>query len=254
MSPELTTIDFWDSYWSTLTLPRTIDPTFSFDRCLSEALTGFLAGRSGDSLEIGCAPGAWMVFMAGRGFCPSGIEYSRTGLAATEKNLSLLGVSFGELIAADFLALPPEPRFDVVMSLGFIEHFEEPMPVIERHVGWLKSGGLLVLGVPNFRGLHGAVQRFVGPEVLAKHNRALMTPAFFEDLQGPLGLTLHDIRYLGGFEPALPMFDADVGRLRRLFGRVLIAVASRLRRIRAFDDMNGPRISSYLLATFEKAR
>ena len=50
--------------------------------------------------------------------------------------------------------------FDVVMSRGFIEHFDEPSSVVDRHLDLLKPGGLLVVSIPNLRGVNGLLTRF----------------------------------------------------------------------------------------------
>ena len=171
MTGERTTAGFWDAYWEGLSLPTRIDPAFAFDRCFARGLDRAFAGVSGHVLEIGCAPGKWLAYLAGRhGLVPAGIEYSPEGLRATRRNFELLGVTNAELIEGDFFALAPEPRFDAVASYGLVEHFDDPGSVLDRHVAWLKPGGRLVIGVPNFRGLHGALQRMLDPKILALHN------------------------------------------------------------------------------------
>jgi 2-polyprenyl-3-methyl-5-hydroxy-6-metoxy-1,4-benzoquinol methylase len=42
-----------------------------------------------------------------------------------------------------------------VISFGFIEHFDNPENVIQKHLDLLKPGGILIVGVPNFTGIHG---------------------------------------------------------------------------------------------------
>jgi len=41
--------------------------------------------------------------------------------------------------------------------LGFIEHFDEPVGVVVRHLDLLKPGGILLLGVPNYGGIYRKV-------------------------------------------------------------------------------------------------
>ena len=55
------------------------------------------------------------------------------------------------LVCSD-LYNPPfrEESFDLVYSLGVIEHFKNPENVISKHLDMVKSNGLVVITVPNF--------------------------------------------------------------------------------------------------------
>lgn len=250
---ELTTTEFWDDYWEGVKLPTSVDPTFAFDRCFSAALAEVFARESGTVFEIGCAPGKWLAFLAETsGMTPAGIEYSPEGMAATRRNLELHGVSDAEIIDGDFFARETEPRFDAVASYGFIEHFDDPTAVLDRHLGWLKPGGLLVIGVPNFKGVHGTLQRMLDRSILEKHNLSVMDPAFFSAYAGERGLRVESLRYLGGFEPGLPIVDKSRKGPGVLIARAILWVGHRLRRWPLLDRLNGPRVSSYLMFAARK--
>jgi SAM-dependent methyltransferase len=249
----LTEQAFWENYWSTLKLPATIDPRLSFDRCLSRGLKRHLQGKRGQVLEIGCAPGKWLAYLAAEtGLVGSGIEYSDRGATATRENLARLGLPAGEILHGDFFKLEPEPRFDVVMSLGFIEHFDDPVAVVRRHAAWLKPGGTLVLGVPNFRGVHGVLQRMMDRKVLELHNLKVMSREFFAGLADSCGLDTESIEYLGSFEPCLPMQTKKSNHASAVLAKVVIRTALPVRRSPVFDSWNAPWLSSYLLAVYKK--
>lgn len=249
---ELTEAEFWNDYWRNCPLPARADPGFPFERCLAAELRKVLPVRGGEALEIGCAPGKWMAFLYdAAGLIPSGIEYSDVGLAITRRNLEAQKVPYGNLWAGDFFSLPPEPRFDAVVSLGFIEHFDAPDSVVARHLEWLKPGGTLVLGVPNFRGIHGFIQRFYGKEILLKHNLEVMSLEYFRALGEKYGLILLKSSYIGSFEPSLPVRGGGKAPLVRLLGAFL-TIAARLRRPAFLDGFNGRRISSYILSAYKK--
>ena len=61
----------------------------------------------------------------------AGIDYSDRGLELAEMLMRRAGVD-GHLIKGDVLTFIelPERRFDLVFSLGFIEHFEHPVAVL----------------------------------------------------------------------------------------------------------------------------
>ncbi|HEX3032900.1 MAG TPA: class I SAM-dependent methyltransferase [Bacillota bacterium] len=250
---ELTEVEFWERYWADCKLPNIIDTRLSFERCLAKALQQELAGCAGEVLEIGCAPGRWLAFMAKEiGLLPSGIEYSQAGMEATRKNFELLNIPYGEILAGDFFTLEPEAKYDVVVSLGFIEHFDNPGEVVSRHLAWLKPGGRLVLGVPNFRGIYHLLQGALDKTVLEKHNLDIMHLGYFEQLAHQLGLEILFRGYLGSFEPCLPIFkEGPLGPAQTLI-KLGLGLTRRVRQLNWFDELNSPFWSSYILAVYRK--
>lgn len=253
---ELTSSAFWDGYWGGFSLPDAIDERRPFDRTLAAALRELLQRTRGDALEIGCAPGRWLAFLSRQcGLRVSGIEYTADGAAATRRNLELLAVPDADVREADFFALAPEPVFDLVISLGFIEHFTDVEAVVARHAAWVRPGGLLVIGVPNFAGWHGWFQRMLDPRVLALHNLTIMRAERLAELGERAGLVPESTRYLGSFEPALPMAQGGVHGWREFVAKVLLRVARVVRHGplgARLDGWNGPRVSAYILASYRK--
>lgn len=244
---------FWDDYWADLKLPNIVNVGFSFERCLANVLKEQLSGCQGEVLEIGCAPGKWLHFFAAElGLKPSGIEYSGAGTAATIKNFSLLGVDYVDIFQGDFIKIQPVRQFDVVVSLGFIEHFQDPEEVVRQHLLWLKPGGTLVLGVPNFRGIYQVLQGVLDSTILDKHNLEVMEPAFLNLIADKYALKTIYLDYLGSFEPSLPISSPGIKNLQQAVVKAFLGVAIRLRRHNLFDSYNNSFISSYLLAVYRK--
>jgi SAM-dependent methyltransferase len=98
---------------------------------------------------------------------------------------------------------PELGQFDVVYSLGLIEHFDDVPAVIERHVRLAKPGGLLVVGCPNLVGLNGWFLERVAPDILAKHNQAMMHLSTWDLFERKLGLSRLSRRCVGGLAPAV---------------------------------------------------
>lgn len=262
MSNALTEPKFWNSYWAGLSLPSTIDKSFSFDRCLASKLNEIGASFSTDQpsdgkrksvIEIGAAPGKWLTIFAALGMEVSGIEYSQEGIRYLRDNMSMLGVVPRELIEADFFLIEPRCEFNIVMSFGFVEHFKDVETVILRQSEWLLPGGILIIGVPNFRGLHGIIQRVLDRAVLDYHNTAIMRRGYFESLSGKHNLRLKSLDFIGSFEPALPMTTSPK-KVGALLIRSFLKVLSFFRKIRFFDRFNSPFFSSYILVTYTKER
>lgn len=250
---ELTEVQFWDEYWAKVKLPVTIDDGFSWDRCLAKTLRDNVPSSGGEVLEVGCAPGKWLAFMARQfGLVPSGVEYSDAGMNATLNNFRLLGLKTGEIRAGDFFNMKPTQRFDIVMSFGFIEHFTDVDEVVALHLEWLKPGGTLILGVPNFRGVNYALQKVLDNELLEKHNLDIMNLDYFHHLAKRFDLRPIFLDYIGSFEPALPISKPGVKNLSQFVAKSIIKVAHSVRKLKAFDTLNSSLFSSYIVGIYTK--
>lgn len=250
---ELTEVEFWNKYWANCKLPNEVDYSFSFDRCLAQALIKKLPSMQGEVLEVGCAPGKWLAFMNTEfGLKPNGIEYSEAGMKATLRNFQLLGLVSGSVRTGDFFKIKPDKQFDVVMSFGFIEHFSDVDEVVRLHKEWLKPGGTLILGVPNFRGIYYYLQKILDKNLLDKHNLDVMCLEYFSKLAVHHSLKPISIDYLGSFEPSLPIPSLEKKGLLKFLIRAGLWVAKKVRPLRMFDNINGSFFSSYILAIYKK--
>jgi SAM-dependent methyltransferase len=254
---NLTDAKFWEDYWGGFSLPDAVDENRSFDRGLAGRLRTLLEGASGGVLEIGCAPGRWLAFLSREfGLGVSGIEFTADGAAATRRNLELLGVQQADIREGDFLTVAPSPRYEVVVSFGFVEHFTDVEAVIARHAAWVRPGGLVIIGVPNFRGVHGWLQKALDPEVLARHNLAIMDIDRLAVIGPASGLVTESVVYLGSLEPSLPIAHAGVKGFAEFVAKVALRAVRIVRRApvigRAMDHWNNPLVSSYILASYRK--
>jgi SAM-dependent methyltransferase len=252
---ELTEVKFWDNYWANCRLPNVVDYEFSFDRCLAKELKESLRGYCNKTiLEIGCAPGKWLAFFQKElELLPSGIEYSRVGLDATKKNFDMLDIKYGSMWEGDFLRIPVIDQFDIVLSLGFVEHFDDPKAVIKQHVEWLKPGGLLIIGVPNFKGIYKHLQSILDKSIIEKHNLDIMELSYFSNIACECGLSVKQVNYIGSFEPFLPIPKPGIANVSQLVVKVLLRAFIYARKLRFLDHINHRLLSSYILAVYQKS-
>jgi SAM-dependent methyltransferase len=237
---------FWEEeYFAGISLPCRPDFDMPFERCLARALEERApVSRGAHVLEVGCAPARWLLFYAEHfGARVEGIEYSAKGAALSRKNLEQAGIE-GAIHQADFFAMDARP-FDLVLSLGFIEHFDEIDAVFDRHVQLVAPGGRLVIGVPNYRGLNRVIQWLADPGHLRLHNLKAMKPSLYRRLAGHRALKIEHIDYLGGADPIII-------KLGRRGATPLAMLLGRYRRLRLADRLNHRWISSYLLLTFHR--
>jgi SAM-dependent methyltransferase len=143
----------WDGIWSgvdnTLTRKDTyylIDETkMEYLRSLLPSTNRFLRCEKqvkGRILEIGIGSGRLSCFLAAEGYHSVGIDMSDEALRVAGNNFRVAGVT-GALVKGDAYSLPfHRDSFDIVMSTGLLEHFDDPLPIVREMVRVLKPGGL----------------------------------------------------------------------------------------------------------------
>ncbi len=157
--------------------------------------------------EIGCAPGTQLIrFNKTFAYQPYGIDYSLEGLAATKKLFNTHHIDQGSLIHGDFLTADLGENyaayFDIVTSRGFIEHFDDPHPVIEKHFSLLKTGGKLIIVIPNKKGINYLLHWCFNRKTLPFHNLKIMDKTQFKALFTGFSLTPLYCDYYGTFNLA----------------------------------------------------
>lgn len=253
--------EFWDDYWRGMRLPASVGWSTNVGHNeILKLLTRELKTRGLKTLEVGGAPGQYLAFLV-KEFGAEGhvLDYSPIGCAATRRNFELLGLPvtvhegdfFSDAISpagspADVL----QPRqFDVVYSLGFIEHFGDLTSVMERHVRLTKPGGLVIVGCPNFRGINGWFLSRLAPELLSKHNTQMMDPADWVTFEQKLGLTPLFRGCIAGFEPGI--FNRwEKPSVRHAPLKLAAAVMQRAFRWKPFKLVNDVRFSQYSMAVY----
>ena len=203
---QLTTPQEWDNYWDQMKLPAEVRK--GKDLYINEILKifdRFLPKNENLSiLEVGGAPGRYLAYMA-RNFqykiCV--LDYSEVGCKKTNENLKLLNLP-GMVFKKDlFSDLSDLPKFDIVYSLGFIEHFSDLETTIKKHLELLKVGGILVIGTPNFLGINGLFINRLAPQEKATYNSVSMDIKNWKNFEKDFNLKPVFKGYIGGFEPGI---------------------------------------------------
>jgi 2-polyprenyl-3-methyl-5-hydroxy-6-metoxy-1,4-benzoquinol methylase len=170
---------YWSSVWKQMQLPPPINPAdnslanhlnISFHRTFKKLLNGFdLTGKS--LLEVGCGNSVWLPYFAKEyRVKPFGLDYSKHGCEQAEAILKR-EMLHGEIYHADMFS-PPEhlnKKFDIVVSLGVVEHFTDTVSAIRALNFFLKPGGLLLTSIPNHAGLLGWLQKTIHRQVYDIH-------------------------------------------------------------------------------------
>jgi SAM-dependent methyltransferase len=128
-------------------------------------------------LEVGCAPGTYLLWCArAKQAQACGVEYAKQSYDLTKQIFSNFNVE-ADLREQDFMATTFEPEsFDLVYSVGVIEHFDDPRPMVEKHFEMLKPGGTAIIAVPHFgRSLYGWLAQRMDRENYDIHNTSIMS-------------------------------------------------------------------------------
>lgn len=101
-------------------------------------------GNSNRLLDVGSGDGAFLLRAQQAGWKVSGLEFDDNA-ASCNKQLNL-DVWIGDFSKAPY---PPE-SFDVITLNQVIEHVHDPKEFLSQLVTWLKPGGIIWIGTPNF--------------------------------------------------------------------------------------------------------
>jgi SAM-dependent methyltransferase len=254
---QLTASADWDEEWESKRLPAAVERATAglYVQAILDVIDAYLPEDPQLSiLEIGGAPGQYLAYMHRYfGYAVHCLDYSAVGCQKAEENLRLLGIPaqvYNRDLFAPDVDLPP---FDIVYSLGVIEHFADLPAVVERHLRLLKPGGTLLLGVPNFGGIYHGFLRRLAPHLLSQHNLAAMDLRNWEPLEHQFGLRPLFKGYVGGFEASILHRCEKKTPLNRLLFWTAKGLKSVLhRRLRFLRRVNGRFISGYMMGVYEK--
>ncbi|RZK50837.1 MAG: class I SAM-dependent methyltransferase [Pedobacter sp.] len=196
---QLTDREFWLNYWESKTgLAVEIPSNYLFHAELYEIIT---RDKINTAIELGGFPGYYAVFLK---------KYFQLEVSLLDyfvhkpitdellKNNNLKPDAI-QIIEADLFKYKSEVSYDLVLSCGLIEHFEDTRDILQRHLNFLKPGGVLFITLPNFHALNGWFQKKFDYANYEKHNLASMDPQRLKEICESLGLMVKKAQYFGNF-------------------------------------------------------
>lgn len=124
-------------------------------------------------LEIGAGDSVWLPYLA-KEFPSSrfvGVDYSDAGCALLSERAKQENANVRVIHEDMFVEESPlHGSFDVVISFGVVEHFDNLGHVLAAKKRFLKPDGVMFTLIPNMAGALGALTRTWSREVYDKHN------------------------------------------------------------------------------------
>jgi 2-polyprenyl-3-methyl-5-hydroxy-6-metoxy-1,4-benzoquinol methylase len=114
-------------------------------------LVGELVAPGARLLDVGAGRGRFVVAASQAGYAASGFEPSVRGSAAAAE----LGAHVARAGIED--AQIGQATVDAVTLWHVLEHLDEPGPALDRIRAWIRTGGGIVVGVPNLASLQARI-------------------------------------------------------------------------------------------------
>lgn len=220
----LTDREYWDNRWERIKLPVEIreETAKHTTRQIIKIVSQTLPRKDHlKILEIGGSPGKWLAyFKKNYRYDIYAIDYSEIGCTKMKENFDVLNLE-ATIYRCNILTddLSNLPRFDIVYSMGFIEHFRDLNTILKKHLELIGEGGILMIGVPNFAGVTRFVLKKTAPRIFSTHNLQAMDIKNWRILEEKYRLIPLFKGYIGGF---------DLHHCRRCENRTLVNKTIRL--------------------------
>jgi len=169
--------NYWDNNWSHTEFPKPFDENdHSLNNHVNLQLHAFFKNllksqKDFSVLEIGCANSIWpLYFHQYFNARVYGLDYSEVGCEKSRALLKHYKVP-GKIYYGDLFAPQEELRnkFDLVVSFGVVEHFEDTAHCLKSCAAFVKPGGLLLTLIPNMPSVIGLIQKGVDRAVYDVH-------------------------------------------------------------------------------------
>lgn len=199
MSNLLTDRDFWVKYWESKTdLSVVIPENYLFHRQLADIVN---TNGIQTAIELGGFPGYYAVFLR---------KYLKLDVTLldyfvhppiTQELLKTNGLANDsiQIIETDLFKYTTPQQYDLVLSCGLIEHFNDTADIINRHIAFVKPGGTLFITLPNFKAINGWFQKTFDRNNYDKHNIDCMNPKLLASICSVAGLEVVQAQYFGKF-------------------------------------------------------
>lgn len=189
---KITDNNFWENFWSSFE-PEVINK----NRRFSDLFEKFPNNKS--FLEIGGFPGRISIYFRKFKNCDVSLLdlYINKEIVNKMEEINNLEKGAIKLIEADFLNYSDPKQYDMVFSLGFVEHFKNSEEIFQKHFDLLRTDGMFFIEIPNFLGLNGLIQKWIDPKNYQYHNLEIMDVEKIKEILKKTGVRNYKVDYYG---------------------------------------------------------
>lgn len=164
---NLTDDDFWKGYWRDKASAFSLKVTDKY--LFADIIRAYIPRGIQTFMELGGFPGYFSVLFkklygADAKLCDIYVDENAVKTLCKANEVADIGV-----IRENVFNLRTS-KVDVVLSAGLVEHFANPAEIIKKHFEFVNEGGYVIIGVPNFLGLNGWVQKWADRKLYDAHN------------------------------------------------------------------------------------
>ncbi len=145
MTKKTSTRNHWEKFWRER---KNIDEVYSNEERIYQNLKKITKFENKKILEVGAGSGRdslKLFFDNAKVFV---LDYAPQSLEIIQDLNKKQNASL-QCIQADAFQMPfPDDSFDIVFHQGLLEHFRDPLPLLQENIRILKPGGLLLVDVP----------------------------------------------------------------------------------------------------------
>lgn len=175
--------------------------------------------RGARVMEVGCGKSMWLPYLAKQFNCQvSGLDIEPYAAELARANLAGAGAE-GEIFCRDAFDVEQNQdligTFDLIYSMGVMEHFEDASARLAVLSRYLKPAGRILTTVPNLQGLNWFLQRFASLERL--HMHVVYNARRLADIHERAGFATIARGYAGFYDGYVSATDTNTPRTRHRF-------------------------------------
>lgn len=135
-------------YNKTFKKKERIRQTSEFEEVLKES-----SWKRKTVLEVGCGTGKFAYIIAKKGAKVLGVDYSKTAIEIAQRKYKHNNLTFKHLDITQQIS----GKYDVIVSIGTLEHFDKPFKMLRIFKKHLNKGGTIVITSPNWSNPRGYI-------------------------------------------------------------------------------------------------
>lgn len=195
--------EIWDSSYKVIgdNVKDLVDFNDAVTKWLYKYIPPVKDGEHKTVFEIGCYPGRYMYHFGKLGYELNGIDFSSELNENFGNWLKAEDFKVNDLVQQDIFAYNTANLYDVTASFGFIEHFSNFAELIKRHINLTKTGGIVIISVPDFANpFQYFFHRLTDKKLMDIHNLKAMKPAAWRAAVKEQNVEVIFDGYFGGFD------------------------------------------------------